>query len=561
MRGNLPFDDIVARAARLCQAPMAVVAVVDDEHRWTRVAVGLADPDAIDGLCALVARETGTTIVRETAAAAALDGDEVRFCAGVPLIDGHGRSMGALCVLDRHPRTLEPWQVEVLEVLGRQVVSQLRLDAIEHDHAGVVDDLELARHDLSFLTTHDALTGLANRQTFREALDGFASSNHSGTASTALVLIDIDDFNEVNDRLGHDAGDRVLVTIADRINLGCRGDDLVARLAGDQFVVLLRSAGALGPESLARRLLQTIAAPIDLRGATVSVTASIGIAQCDAGVTSGDELMRATDVAMRNAKEHGGNRWADAGTHPSGPDGDADLGSFVRMVLDEHRLRVELRPLRSLPDGDVVAYDAALRWDVPGGEAIDGPAFVSAAGALRLGGQVTRFAIGEACRAVARRRLMGEIGAAVVVGLPASQLEHDEVLLLVATAIIDHDLDPSALILQLTEAGALMASEAARTTLRELQNMGVRSALADFGTGLSSLALLETFAFDFMRVDGSFLAARTETDRDVLRSLVQLGHHLGMVILAETADRPGVFDWLRAAITEPLEHLVAATPH
>ncbi|MBI5090375.1 MAG: sensor domain-containing diguanylate cyclase, partial [Actinobacteria bacterium] len=295
------FDAIVVRAASLCHVPMAAITLIDAERQWTKAAVGLARRDAAReaACCSHVVTGRDVVVVPDTTADPrfcdidlVVGAPGVRFYAGAPLVSASGHAIGALCVLDRVPRSLEPWQVEVLELLARQAVSQMHLDAIEVDHAGALDDLDVARRNLTFLTSHDAMTGLANRQALLRALDDLAGANRSGTATSALLVIDIDHFRDVDDELGHDVGDRVLVTVADRIHLGCRGDDLVARLAGDQFAVLMPTAGVLGPESLARRLLHAIAAPIEFHGATVSVTASIGIARWDAAVRSGDELLR-----------------------------------------------------------------------------------------------------------------------------------------------------------------------------------------------------------------------------------------------------------------------------
>ena len=208
-------------------------------------------------------------------------------------------------------------------------------------------------------------------------------------------------------------------------------------------------------------------------------------------------------------------------------------------------MRLDFQPLWSLTNGSVIAHEALLRWDTPLGPRIEPGEFVAAAEQIGLIGEITRFTIHEGCRLAARRRAAGEVDAAVTVNLSSVQLERDEVLLVVATALNESGLDPSGLILELTESAKLAESGGGQATLRELQHMGVRIALDDFGTGFSSLALLRSFPFDFMKIDRSFVTIATEADREVLRSLVQLGHSLGMTVVAEGIEEPEVLEQLR----------------
>jgi diguanylate cyclase (GGDEF)-like protein len=549
------YDDIVRLAANVCQVPMAAITLIDADRQWSKAQLGFdsrqASRDA--AFCAHTILGDEVMVVPDALDDVRFDDHEsvigpprVRFYAGAPLLTADGHALGALCVLDRVTRTLEQWQTEALEALARQAISLMRLDALADDHARALEDLELARRKLAFLATHDALTGLLNRQALTGALGSLAPANRAGTVSSALLIIDLDNFKDINDTLGHEAGDRVLVSIGDRIHLGARGDDTVVRLAGDQFVVLIPNAGTLGPESLARRLLQSIAVPVEFHGTTVAVTASIGIARWDERVQSVDDLMRHADAAMLDAKSDGRNRYAAFEERVANElTRRLDTHGFVRHVVNERLMRLDFQPLWSLTNGTVIAHEALLRWDTASGPTVDPASFVVAAEEIGLVGEITRFTIHEACRLAARRRTAGEANAAVTVNLSSVQLDRDEVILVVATALNDSGLDPSALILELTESAKLAESGSGQATLRELQNMGVRIALDDFGTGFSSLALLRSFPFDFMKIDRTFVSAGTDADRDVLRSLVQLGHSLGMMVVAEGSEDPDVLDQLR----------------
>jgi diguanylate cyclase (GGDEF)-like protein len=538
----------VARAAAVCQAPIAAITLIDADRQCTAAIAG-GDPfggPREDALCAHTVLGTDLLVVADLADDGRfrdhhllVGAPRARFYAGAPMLAGDGLAVGAVCVLDTVPRQLERWQLEVLEVLAQQAVSVLRLRAIEQDHADALDDLELARRNLSFLTTHDALTGLQNRQSFIRALDRAVAASNAGTETPALLVIDIDRFREVNHELGHDAGDRVLVTVADRIHLGCRGDDAVARLAGDQFAVLIRSTGTLGPASLARRLLQAVAAPVEFHGAIVSITASIGIATWNEAIRTSADFVRTAQAAARAAKDGGRARIVEA-ADPAAAARMArpDVAAVVRRAIETRSLQLQYSPLRSLTDGATVAHQANLRWGSDAATGVTSAAYLRAAGELNLTGEITRYTIGEAAQVAARRRAEGDAGAAVAVELSAVQLERDEVLLVVAGALVDADLEPSGLVVQLADSLGLTSSAPARATLRELQNIGVRVVLDDVGAGFSSFSLLQSFPFDYLKVDRRLVAGRTSGDEEVLASIARLGEALGMTLVAEVADVP-----------------------
>lgn len=535
--------EIVSLAAEICGTPMAAIAVVEgDEVRFIErhgFEVDVMPRD--ESICTYAILEDRTTVVSDAGTDARLFDRAivtgpmgVRFYAGSPLIETGGHAIGTLCVMADEAGGIDAAQQSALEVLGRQAMAQIKLAALEDDQAGLIDDLDMARRNLDFLASHDALTGVYNRNAVIGVIEGLVPLNESGAMSTAVLFIDIDDFEDVNDSLGHDAGDRVLVTLADRIHLGARNDDVIARLAGDQFVVVIPNAPFLAPEQMARRVLQMVAIPVEYHGAAIRLTASVGVARWGGAVRDAADLISSGDAAMRYAKAEGKNRLVifedRVAAHRIHR---INTHSFVRSVVSVGSMRLDFQPLWSMTSGAVIAHEALLRWDSPGAPNIDPGEFVATAEALGLVGEITRFTIIEACRLATRRREAGERNAAVTVNLSSVQLERDEVILVVATALNDSGLAPSGLILELTESAKLAESGSGQATLRELQNMGVRVALDDFGTGFSSLALLRSFPFDFMKIDRTFVTGVTDADREVLRSLVQLGHSLGMMVVAE----------------------------
>ena len=249
------LDEIVGLAADLCGAPMAALSLVDSNRQWFKSHRNMpftqTSRDA--SFCAHAIMGDSVMVVRDAATDARFfdsplvaDGG-IRFYAGAPLISGNGCAVGTICVVDAVARTIEPWQEKMLQILARQAMAQLRLRQLVDDHADVLDDLDMANRNLNFLATHDPLTGVLNRRAVTDLIDGLATANASGSVSSAVMIIDLDHFKDVNDAYGHEAGDRVLVTIADRIHLGARGDDAVARLASDEFVVVIQNAGAHAP--------------------------------------------------------------------------------------------------------------------------------------------------------------------------------------------------------------------------------------------------------------------------------------------------------------------------
>jgi len=549
------LDEIVGLAAELCGVPMAAISLIDQDHQWFKASRGLT----VEGLprehalCAHAILDEHVMVVPDASADARFADSElvagpshVRFYAAAPLISAEGHAIGTLCVMDTEERELPRWQITTLEVLARQAMAHLRLSRLVDDHAGALDDLDMAERNLSFLSTHDALTGLLNRRSVCDIIDGLTTANSAGAISSALLFIDLDNFKDINDAFGHEAGDRVLVTIADRLHLGARGDDAVARLASDEFVVLTPHAASLAPESLARRLLQAVSIPVEWNGLPLMVTASIGIVRWSDDMLTANDLLRAGDAAMHYAKIEGRNRYVTFEDRVADEvSRRLDSHSFVRNVVTSGQLRLDFQPLWSLTNGTLIAHEALLRWDSPGAPEVGPAEFVKAAEEIGLVGEITEFTIREACRLAARRRDAGEPQAAVTINLSAVQLERDEVILLVASALNDSGLDPSGLILELTESAKLAESGPGQATLRELQNMGIRIALDDFGTGFASLALLRSFPFDFMKIDRSFVTVQTEMDREVLRSIVQLGHSLGMMVVAEGIEEPNVLEQLR----------------
>ncbi|SCL22568.1 diguanylate cyclase (GGDEF) domain-containing protein [Micromonospora nigra] len=389
----------------------------------------------------------------------------------------------------------------------------------------------------AYAAAHDALTGLANRRRLLDEGNEQLSNRHADGV-TALVLIDLNHFKEVNDTLGHAAGDQVLIQVADRLRDTARNGDLVARLGGDEFAVLLR--GLPAPAVAAPRaeaLLTALHEPFDIDGMRISVEASGGIAT--APTTGGmAELLRRADVAMYQAKRAGQR----ISTYASARD-TADLGRLTlcgdlpRAVAD-HEFTVNFQPIVDLGTGEVTAAEALARWHHPQHGRIDPLRFLEA---VERSGLLPAFAeaiLDQALVAAGSWRDAG-FDVPVAVNVSPRSLLDARFPGAVLARLRAHDLPPDRLVLELTETLTLSQLDVVDQVLSQLRDAGVRLALDDFGTGYSSLSLLSRIPVHELKIDRSFVTAMESSAEAaaVIRSTLDLGRSLGLTVVAEGVER------------------------
>ncbi|MCW2679809.1 MAG: diguanylate cyclase/phosphodiesterase [Frankiales bacterium] len=381
----------------------------------------------------------------------------------------------------------------------------------------------------------DALTGLPNRTllTTRTA----ESLAESGEDGTALLLVDLDRFKEVNDTLGHHVGDRFLQVIAKRLAAAVRPDDTVVRLGGDEFAILLPATAAAAAEETARRLLDSVCAPIVLEGLQVDVDASIGIAVAPQHGTDLDVLLQHADVAMYLAKETGsGVEQYDASRDRNTTSRLVMLGE-LRRALVEGELEVHYQPQAELRSGRVTGVEALVRWRHPVRGLVPPDEFVPLAESSGLVESLTRHVLDTALAQVAQWRAQG-LSLKVAVNVSVRDLSGTELVRSVREALERHDVPADCLLLEVTEGSLFAESHRAATTLRQLEELGVALALDDFGTGWSSLGHLRRLPVQELKVDRSFVQRMCEDVRDsaIVRSVVDLGVGLGMRVVAEGVE-------------------------
>jgi diguanylate cyclase (GGDEF)-like protein len=399
---------------------------------------------------------------------------------------------------------------------------------------------ERAERALRHQATHDALTGAPNRALFLERLEEAVLGEHS--TGVAVLFIDVDDFKTINDSLGHAAGDLLLRSVADRIRACLRQDDVAARLGGDEFAVLLaRTTSPGAAQDVARRIIEAIRRPFMLKGDTVLVSATIGIAETG-GVPTGvsaDELLRNADLAMYAAKAGGKNR---ADTFRPEMHEDAINRLTVRTELEraiaQRELIVHYQPLVELADSSIVGVEALVRWQHPARGLVSPADFIPVAEESGLIVPIGRAVLIEACRTVAGWIRDGIVPAdfGVSVNVSPRQLQDESLIRDVESALARSGLPATCLTLEMTESLLVNDVDAAATTLESLKELGIQLAIDDFGTGYSSLSYLSRFPIDVLKVDRSFVAQASSVGGDsvrLARTIIGLGEALGLPTIAE----------------------------
>lgn len=403
--------------------------------------------------------------------------------------------------------------------------------------ARTVDALHATLRDALHSATHDPLTGLPNRAILFQHLEEVINLRR-GDEGIAVLFVDLDRFKAVNDSLGHDVGDRVLVEVASRLRRAIRPADLVARLAGDEFVIVCAGLhGEIDALGLADRISDEIATAISIDSRDVIVTASIGIAHVDDDELTADQLLRDADMAMYRAKERGSDRIeVFGGSLRSSVRQRLDLEHALRLAIRGDQFRIEYQPVVDLDDGRPALVEALVRWEHNGG--LVSPAeFIPVAEETGLIVPIGGWVLREACHQIAewRRNELGLESLRVAVNVSMRQFSDDRFLAVVSDALRESGLAPSALSLEVTESMLLDDVDNGIRTLRALKELGVHLAIDDFGTGYSSLAYLRRFPVDVLKVDRSFvenLGVEPE-ESAILAAVVQLGAALGVKVVAE----------------------------
>ncbi len=386
---------------------------------------------------------------------------------------------------------------------------------------------------------HDALTGLPNRSLFSNRVEHTLKRWRRKRGCPAIIYLDLDKFKAVNDSLGHDAGDRVLVIAAARLIASVRQEDTPARLSGDEFAVLLDEVDDLDEAlTIAGRIHKAFQMPFQIDGIDVFVTASIGVAEARNGERRVEDFLRRADAAMYVAKARSRDR-VECYVPSMGTESRDRLAlqSDLHHALERSEFRLVYQPITDLRRKTIMGYEALIRWEHPERGLLAPASFISIAEETGLILSIGRWVIREACQTAGKWSRLDTASEArsMTVNLSARQLADDELLRTVRDALAGAGLEPRNLILEITETVALARGRETLDRLNELRALGVRIAIDDFGTGYSSLSSLRGLPVDVLKIDKAFIddIVGDEQARSIARSIVHMGRALGLRIVAE----------------------------
>ena len=387
---------------------------------------------------------------------------------------------------------------------------------------------------------HDPLTGLANRELFRDRAGHALERSRRRDATHAVLFLDLDTFKAVNDTLGHVTGDRVLIEFAERLRENLRSGDTAARLGGDEFAVLVEDASEADATAIAARFLEVFSRPVRVEGREVVLTASLGIALTERDQTV-EELLRNADLAMYDAKRRGRNRWA-----VFAPDLHAaarhrfELEADLRAALErDDELSLQYQPVVMLPEGRSIGIEALARWRHPERGPVSPAEFIPLAEESGLIHPLGRWVLHTACRQFASWTARYPAARHLSVNVSTRQLD-EGFPAEVAAALDAGGLPPERLVLEITESLFIGNVAASVARLQRLKGLGVRLAMDDFGTGYSSLSYLRDLPLDILKIDKSFVdvVSYGPEKAAVARAVVKLARTFGLLAVAEGVEEP-----------------------
>lgn len=409
---------------------------------------------------------------------------------------------------------------------------------------------------------HDSLTGLANRSAFLKHLDELGSGHRvpgsrgpdrrGEEVGVSVLFVDLDGMKQINDDLGHAAGDAILVAAAQRIRGCLRAGDLAARLGGDEFAVAISSGRDPGVAMVvADRIVRALDAPMRIEGMSIRCTASIGVATAAVDDLSTGRLLQAADTAMYAAKRQGRNRVV---CYEPGFDLEARnrmlIMADLERALAESSLEVHFQPVFALGEIKLRGFEALARWHGPGGDPIPPSVFIPVAEQTGLIVALGRWVLAQSCSQLARwRREYGlDPQVSVAVNVSIRELEEPDYIDAVKAAITDFGLRPEDLVLEVTESLLMAEGHPGIGRLGELHDFGVRLSIDDFGTGWSALSRLTTFPAHQLKIDRAFVQdlGSSPSAETMARAIITMAHGLAMRVVAEGVETPGQAEWLAA---------------
>ncbi len=451
------------------------------------------------------------------------------------------RVFGALTIYAAEPDAFATEEVRLLEELANDLAYGIETLRTRVEHAA-------AEQQLEFLAHHDVLTGLPNRLLLRDRFDQAIAQAEREQSGVALMFLDLDNFKQINDSLGHNYGDMLLVQVVERLRSRLRETDTISRQGGDEFIVLLpnlRDHAIIG--GIAHQIVDAFAEPFEIETYTINTTFSIGISLYPDDAGQFDVLLRNADTALYQSKDSGRNTYSFfSETMNVDAREQLHMQGLLRHAINNGELALHYQPQIDIASGQIIGAEALLRWHHPSMGMILPGKFIPLAERSGLIIQIGEWVLGEACQQAQRWSNDGR-PLVMAVNLSALQLKRGNLLETVAAALRQSGLPAGSLELELTESILLQDTDAAHKTLRSLKDMGVKLSIDDFGTGYSSLSYLKRLALDKLKIDQSFVRD-LPGDPDsaaIVKAIIQLGHTLQLTVIAEGVENEAQYSFLR----------------
>lgn len=412
-----------------------------------------------------------------------------------------------------------------------------------------VEERKRAEEQVRYIATHDWLTDLPNRMLFHDRLNQLISQAQRRKEIVSVIFLDLDQFKNVNDTLGHRIGDMLLCAVAERLKDCLRNEDTVARLGGDEFVVCL--PGQEGSETtfaIAKKIFDALREPFDIDEFRLHVMCSIGISMYPNDGADADTLMSNADTAMYHAKQSGRAEIKFYSSELNEPlQRHLGLSYLLRGAFDRRELFMEFQPQVDLKTGRIIGAEALMRWRSSDGTLISPAEFIPVAESSGFIKEIAEWGLRESCAELKRWHDAGHTGLSMAINISVPQLHANGFLDTVKRVIRECDLPPSSLELEITESLLMQHSEVNLRILRDLSALGLRLAVDDFGTGYSSLAYLLDFPVNVIKIDRSFVRnIGSERSNAIPAAVVAMAHSLRLKVVAEGVELGAQEEFLKS---------------
>ncbi|HVX78831.1 MAG TPA: EAL domain-containing protein [Bradyrhizobium sp.] len=486
----------------------------------------------------------------------AVRSDGVRAVAAFPLFN-RDETVGILlfCAAERDAFTLAA--IDLLQRIADNISFAL-------DNFDRADEKHEADERIEYLASHDSLTGLPNREMFNQLLHSAMMTAERCDLQFAMLFIDLDRFKVINDSLGHEAGDALLVETGRRLRKALRSGEVVARLGGDEFVVILEhSASRAEIAEIASRLLREVSQPVRLSGHECHATASIGVAMFPDHGSDVHTLTKNADLAMYLAKEDGKNNFRFFTNEAKMPSIERlTLENSLRHAVDRNELSLHYQPKIDLASRQITGVEALLRWTHPEYGVLPPGQFIPLAEETGLIVPMGRWALKAACAQNMAWQRRGLRPVSMAVNLSPRQFTDDNLLHDIDEALLASGMSPALLQLEVTESMMMRNVARAIRTLDQIRSRGIRLAIDDFGTGYSSMSLMKQFPIDTLKIDRSFVRELPDDSEDkaIAQAIISMGKALEMTIVAEGVETIEQEAFLRAHGCDEIQGFLFSRP-